>query len=46
LDGILYDTDSKNLDWSGSQVVVYPDERLPVGQELMIDVSIADNQKY
>jgi len=46
LDGILYDNDSRNLDWSGSQVVLYPDEWLPVGQELTIDVSIADKQKY
>jgi hypothetical protein len=41
----VFDT-SSSLKWSGSYLVFFPDERLPVGATMSVNVRVADLQKY
>lgn len=46
IDDIKYDISIMEHEWSGSNLTIYPDNRLPLGAEILLNIEVYDKQVY
>jgi len=46
IDDIKYDLLNIEHEWSGNNLTIYPDNRLPLGSEILLNIEVYDKQVY